>query len=87
MKVQERISRELFLRQLYLMHTKIKILSAFMMAVCNNSVFDLLRNSFLIPIRFNDKGVENPIFLTDENGKFLDESRTSYLGEKIQNVP
>mgnify|MGYP003220510132 CR=1 FL=1 len=45
-----------------------KDLSAFMMAVCNNSVFDLLRNSFLIPIRFNDKGVENPIFLTDENG-------------------
>ena len=40
-----------------------KDLSAFMMAVCNNSVFDLLRNSFLIPIRFNDKGVENPILL------------------------
>lgn len=51
-----------------------KDLSAFMMAVCNNSVFDLLRNSFLIPIRFNDKGVENPIFLTDENGNLLDES-------------
>ena len=52
-----------------------KDLSAFMMAVCNNSVFDLLRNSFLIPIRFNDKGVENPIFLTDENGNLLDESK------------
>lgn len=44
-----------------------KDLSAFMMAVCNSSVFDLLRNSFLISIRFNDKGVENPIFLTDFN--------------------
>ena len=58
-----------------------KDLSAFMMAVCNNSVFDLLRNSFLIPIRFNDKGVENPILLTDENGKFLDESEL-HLWEK-----
>ena len=48
-----------------------KDLSAFMMAVCNSSVFDLLRNSFLISIRFNDKGVENPIFLTDENGDLL----------------
>lgn len=44
-----------------------KDLSAFMMAVCNSSVFDLLRNSFLISIRFNDKDVENPIFLTDFN--------------------
>lgn len=44
-----------------------KDLSVFMMAVCNSSVFDLLRNSFLISIRFNDKGVENPIFLTDFN--------------------
>ena len=57
-----------------------KDLSAFMMAVCNNSVFDLLRNSFLIPIRFNDKGVENPIFLTDENGNLLDKNnKNSYL--------
>ena len=58
-----------------------KDLSAFMMAVCNNSVFDLLRNSFLIPIRFNDKGVENPILLTDENGEFFDESEL-HLWEK-----
>ena len=52
-----------------------KDLSAFLMAVCNNSVFDLLRNSFLIPIRFNDKGVENPVLLTDEQGDLLDESQ------------
>lgn len=58
-----------------------KDLSAFLMAVCNNSMFDLLRNSFLIPIRFDDKGVENPIVLTDENGKLLKESK-SYLYEK-----
>lgn len=40
---------------------KIKIFSAFMMAVCNNSVFDLLRNSFLIPIRFRQRGGESNI--------------------------
>ena len=45
-----------------------KDLSAFLMAVCGNSMFDLLRNSFLIPIRFNDKGKTNPILLTDETG-------------------
>lgn len=39
-----------------------KDLSAFLMAICGNSMFDLLRNSFLIPIRFNDKGKTNPIF-------------------------
>lgn len=61
-----------------------KDLSAFMMAVCNNSVFDLLRNSFLIPIRFNDKGVENPIFLTDENGNLLDESKIISMKRSIR---
>ena len=61
-----------------------KDLSAFMMAVCNNSVFDLLRNSFLIPIRFNDKGVENPIFLTDENGNLLDESKNHIYEKKYK---
>lgn len=40
-------------------------MSAFLMAICENSMFDLLRNSFLIPIRFHDKGVTNPVRLTD----------------------
>ena len=47
-------------------------LSAFLMAICGNSMFDLLRNSFLIPLRFNDKGVENPVILTDETGALRD---------------
>ena len=58
-----------------------KDLSAFMMAVCNNSVFDLLRNSFLIPVRFNDKGMENPVLLTDEEGR-LTEKNVSLMLEK-----
>lgn len=47
-------------------------LSAFLMAICGNSMFDLLRNSFLIPLRFNDKDVENPVILTDETGTLRD---------------
>ena len=31
-----------------------KDLSAFLMAISQNTLFDLLRNSFLIPYRFND---------------------------------
>lgn len=61
-----------------------KDLSAFMMAVCNSSVFDLLRNSFLISIRFNDKGVENPIFLTDENGDLLSGSHQHACAKKYK---
>lgn len=61
-----------------------KDLSAFMMAVCNNSVFDLLRNSFLIPIRFNDKGVENPVLLTDENGNLLTQTKKHIYEKKYK---
>lgn len=46
-------------------------LSAFLMAICGNSMFDLLRNAFLIPMRFNDKGVTNPVRLTDTEGKLI----------------
>lgn len=37
-----------------------KDLSAFLMAICQNTLFDLLRNSYLIPYRFNADGKENP---------------------------
>ena len=50
-----------------------KDLTAFLMAICQNSMFDLLRNSFLAPFRFNADGQENPVFLTDEKGNFLRE--------------
>ena len=49
-----------------------KDLTAFLMAVCQNSMFDLLRNAFLIPFKFNADGHTNPIFLTDEEGKLLE---------------
>ena len=48
-------------------------LSAFLMGICQNTIFDLLRNSFLIPYRFNADGKQNPIIMTDEKGLLLPE--------------
>ena len=39
-------------------------LSAFLMSICQNTVFDLLRNAFLIPYRFNADGKQNPMNVT-----------------------
>ena len=61
------VSAQTFTRALFQAYQN-KDLSAFLMAICGNSMFDLLRNSFLIPIRFNDKGKTNPILLTDDQG-------------------
>lgn len=46
-------------------------LTALLMAICQNSMFDLLRNSFLAPFRFNANGQTNPYILTDEDGKLI----------------
>ena len=48
-----------------------KDLSAFLMAICQNTLFDLLRNSYLIPYRFNADGKTNPLILTDDHGVLL----------------
>ena len=50
-------------------------LSAFLMSVCGNSMFDLLRNALLIPLRFDDKGKENPILLSDDAGNIESDVR------------
>ena len=51
----------------------IRDLSALLMCLCNNTVFDLLRNSYIIPYRFNADGHQNPIIMTDEHGNPLPE--------------
>lgn len=48
-----------------------KDLSAFLMAITQNTLFDLLRNAFLIPYRFNADGTRNPLIMTDHNGILL----------------
>lgn len=65
------VDKQVFTNALFTAY-KNKDLSAFLMAVCGNSMFDLLRNAFLIPLRFNDKGKENPILLSDEDGNFIE---------------
>ena len=52
-------------------------LSAFLMAICDNTLFDLLRNSYLIPYRFNADGKQNPIIMTDTKGQLLPEYKHS----------
>ena len=41
------------------------------LGICQNTLFDLLRNSFLIPYRFDADGKQNPVIMTDENGQLL----------------
>ena len=48
-----------------------KDLTAFLMAICQNSMFDLLRNAALIPFKFNADGEPNPVILTDDAGVLL----------------
>ena len=48
-----------------------KDLSAFLMAICQHSMFDLLRNAALIPFKFNADGQPNPVILTDDAGVLL----------------
>ncbi len=60
-------------------------LSAFLMAICQNTVFDLLRNAFLIPYRFNADGKQNPMIMTDENGMLLPEYKRSIHEREYRN--
>lgn len=46
--------------------------SAVLLELCNRSMFDLLKESYLIPKRFHGKAGENPVLLTDENGLLLE---------------
>ena len=44
----------------YSMHITMRFISLFD-GYCENTIFDLLRNSYLIPYRFNADGIENPV--------------------------
>lgn len=52
-------------------------MSAFLMSICDNTMFDLLRNAYLIPYRFNADGKQNPIIMTDNQGMLLPQFKTS----------
>ena len=42
--------------------------SALLLELCNRSMFDLLKEAYLIPKRFHGKAGENPVLLTDADG-------------------
>lgn len=50
-------------------------LSALLIVLCGNTMFDLLRTAYLIPNRFGGKQGDNPRLLTTEDGVLLDEYR------------
>ncbi len=58
------------------------------MEICGNSMFDLLRNAFLIHYGFNDKGVTNPVRLTDAEGELIKQTSVNKADftKTIQNV-
>lgn len=52
-------------------------LSALLISLCGNTMFDLLRTSYLIPYRFGGKSGTNPRLLTDENGNLRQDAAVS----------
>ena len=54
---------------------KNKDLTAFLLAICQHSMFDLLRNAYLVPFRFNADGHTNPYILTDGFGNLLNDCK------------
>lgn len=49
--------------------------SAILLELCNRSMFDLLKESYLIPKRFHGKAGENPVLLTNEDGMLLENNK------------
>ena len=51
--------------------------SALLLELCNRSMFDLLREAYLIPKKFHGKAGENPVLLTDADGELLSGEKVS----------
>lgn len=47
-------------------------ISALLLEICQRSMFDLLREAYLIPKRFHGKAGDNPVLLTDAEGNMLE---------------
>ena len=50
-------------------------ISALLLELCHRSMFDLLKEAYLIPKRFHGKCGENPVLLTDADGNLLEEKK------------
>ena len=51
--------------------------SALLLELCGKSMFDLLREAYLIPRKFHGKAGENPVLLTDAAGELLPGEKVS----------
>ena len=58
-------------------------ISALLLELCGRSMFDLLREAYLIPKKFHGKAGENPVLLTDAAGELLPGER--FQPENMQN--
>lgn len=64
-------------------------LSAFLLEICNRSMFDLLKEAYIIPKRFHGKTGKNPVLLTDSDGNLLESKRelvTKYEYKKFLDI-
>ena len=50
-------------------------ISALLLKLCGKSMFDLLREAYLIPKRFHGKAGKNPVLLTNPEGELLPEAQ------------
>ena len=51
--------------------------TALLLELCGRSMFDLLREAYLIPKKFHGKAGANPVLLTDVDGNLLQEKKVS----------
>lgn len=49
--------------------------TALLLELCGRSMFDLLREAYLIPKKFHGKAGENPVLLTDVDGNLLQDKK------------
>ena len=64
-------------------------ISALLLEICQRSMFDLLREAYLIPKRFHGKAGDNPVLLTDAEGNMLETSArriSSHEWNKYQEI-
>ena len=51
--------------------------TALLLELCGRSMFDLLREAYLIPKKFHGKAGANPVLLTDVDGNLLQEKKVT----------
>ena len=57
-------------------------ISALLLKLCGKSMFDLLREAYLIPKRFHGKAGKNPVLLTNPEGELLPEAQKIVSGRE-----